>query len=50
MAARATGLLAVVVRVTAPSGSTLTSSATVTPTDATPADDNATDLVRVVRR
>jgi hypothetical protein len=50
MAARATSLLAVLARVGAPSGSTLASTATVTPTDATPRDDTATDLVRVTPR
>jgi hypothetical protein len=40
----------VLVFVTAPAGQWLSTTATVTPTDATPADNTATDRVQVQRR
>ncbi|MCW2899592.1 MAG: hypothetical protein JWO67_1857 [Streptosporangiaceae bacterium] len=50
LAASATSSVTVLVHITAPRGTILTTTATVTPTDTTPADNSSTDRVTVQRR
>ena len=49
LASGSSGALLVVVRITAPTGTILTTTATVAPTDSTPVDNTTTNQVQVTR-